>query len=78
MDGTLEEGKGRRGNKYSNLDAIHGAARNKCLEGVYPPQDRYFQGVRCRLQLSEDPLDVSLRQTDTLIRSLETVFCQGT
>jgi len=38
-------------------------------------ENRYFQGVRCRLQLSKDPLDVSLGRTDSSIRSLATVFC---
>jgi hypothetical protein len=40
--------------------------------------DVSIEGVRCRLQLSEDPLDVSLGQTDSLIRSLATVFCRET
>jgi len=34
--------------------------------------------VRCQLQLSEDPLDVSLGRTDSSIRRLATVFCRET
>jgi hypothetical protein len=37
-----------------------------------------FQGVRCRLHLSEDQLDVSLGRTDSSIRSLATVFYRKT
>ena len=77
-NGTREEAKGRRGNKCWNLDAVQEAARNECLAGLYQPRDTYFQGVRCRPQLSEDPLDVPLGRTALSIRSLATVSCRAT
>jgi len=61
--------------KRWNLDSIQGAARNEILAGSYQPCDTCFQGVTCRLQLSNDPLQVSLGHTDSSIRSLATVFC---
>ena len=60
------------------MDAVKEAARNECLVGLYPPRDRYFQGVGCRPQLSGDLLDVSLGRTASSIRSLATVFCRET
>jgi len=72
--GPREPAKGRQANNPWNLDAIQQAAHNECLAGLYQPQDRWFQGVRCRFQLSEDALDVSLVRTDSSIQSLATVF----
>jgi len=75
---TREHATGRRGNTCWNLDTVQIAARNECLVGSYEPWDRCLEGVRCWLQLSEDPLDVSLGRTDPLIRSLATVFGRET
>jgi len=43
---------------------------------IISARDRCFQGVKCQLQLSEDPLNVSLGQTASSIRSLATVLCR--
>jgi len=75
-NGTCEEAKGRRGNKCWNWDTVQDAARNEHLAGLYQPRESCFQGVECHLQLTEDPLDVSLGQNDSLTRSLVIVFCR--
>jgi len=77
-NGARAEAKGRRGNKCWIMDAIQDAARNERPAGFYQPRDRCFEGVRCRLQLSKDPFDVSLGQIDSSILSLATVFCRET
>jgi len=77
-NGTSKEAKGRRRNKCWNLYAVQEVAQNECLAGLYQPQDRCFQWVGCRLQLSKNPLDVSLVQTDSFIWSLAKVFCWET
>jgi len=77
-NGTCEVAKGRRRNTAWNWDAFQEVERNKCLAGLYQPRDSCFQGARCQLQLSKDPLHVSLGQTDWSIRILATVFCWET
>jgi len=77
-NGTRDEAKGRRGNLCWDLDAIQDAAPNECLVGSYLPRDTCFQGGRCQLQRCKNPPDVSLGRTDSLIRSVPTVFCPET
>jgi len=77
-NGTRKEAKGRWANKCWTLDTVQEAAPNEHLAGLYQLRDRCFEGVGYRLQLSEDPPDVSLGQTDSSIRSLATVFCHAT
>ena len=75
---TWEEVQCRGGNRCWDCDAIQDAAWNHRQVGLYQLQDRGFQGVRFRLQLSEDTLNVSLGQTDLSICSLATEFSWGT
>jgi len=75
---TREEAKGRWRNNWWNLDAVQEVVQNEFLVGLYQPRDSCFQGVRCRLQASEDRLDVSLGWTDSSIQSLVTEFCWET
>jgi hypothetical protein len=63
---------------FNKFDAVHYVAQNEWLMGLYLPQDRYFQQVRCRLQFSNDRLDVGLSGTESSIGSLGIVFCHET
>jgi hypothetical protein len=53
---------------------ISGHMMAEAYQAIVAFRHRCFQGVRCRLQLSIDPLDVSLGGTVSLIQSLATVF----
>jgi len=77
-NGTDEKANGRQENIFWNLDTIQEAARNECLLGSHRPQNRGFQRVECRLQLSEDSLDVTLGWTELLVPSLPIKICPET